>query len=474
MGDGKKKRRQRQGENRAAGESAAGNVPPTGDTGGGGGNLEVEVSPWAWSMPGDWEAAKVNPWSGGGYYQFEDILGMRAALRLFDLKEDVPPEKELESFKKSLVSDIKRTGKTLKEGPVRKARIPCMPDASAIIWEYAVGEEPVAAYVATSRSARAGLLAIFPTREWRRGEEAVFLESVRKVGDRDRCRFRIPPVSAVLPVGAVFEEIQTSPWLIHARAGGVRVSISRTPQAGLQLHSRKLADIAKATLAAREQWTLRVSEEKFRGHDSVRFERRDGPVTALVRSALKAAGFKGRLAVGRTWHCGSENAIYTVWTICSGGPKGEETAEQIMAGVECCAYAPPRVVRPPGGPPKPDTSPLAKRWRQLDLTPMRVETARVEGGSGGGGILYYPAQDPGRRTWLHRILGAPPVRPGIRTAKLDPVGRFVIERLDGRPLWRLLDDLCVEFKTSPREAYLTLLPFMNSLLSRGIIKPGGR
>ncbi|MCX7804410.1 MAG: PqqD family protein [Planctomycetota bacterium] len=471
MGGKKKKRQQLQGGNLPDGEPAAGERLPGTGPGGRSGTVEVEVGPWAWSMPGEWEAAKVNPWSGGGYYQFEDVLGMRAAVRLFDLKGDVPPEKELESFRKALISDLKRARKVLKEGPVSRMSLPRMPDASAIRWEYMAGDEPLAACIATSRPARAGFLAVFPVREWRKGEEATFLESIRRIGSSDHSRFRIPPISILLPGGAVIEEIQTSPWLVSARAGNVYISFSRTPQAGLQLHSRPLADITKALLSAREQWVLQVSGEKFRGHDSVRFERRNGPLTALLGRAMRAVGFKGRMATGRAWHCDRENAIYAVWTICPGGDRGAEVAEKILSGIECCGYVPPRVVRPPGDPP-PDTSPLARRWRQLDLTPKRAEAVRVEEASGGGGVLCYPATDPGRRTWLHRLLGVPPIRTGIRTARLDPVGRFVIERLDGRSLWRLLDDLCVEFKTSPREAYLTLLPFMNSLLSRGIIRPG--
>lgn len=93
----------------------------------------------------------------------------------------------------------------------------------------------------------------------------------------------------------------------------------------------------------------------------------------------------------------------------------------------------------------------------------RVEQQRVE-----GGVLRLRA--PMRRAgqlaqawcWLLRL-------PAAVEVELDDIGTFVVERLDGRSLGTLADDLAAHLQLSRREAEVALADFMRLLTARRLV-----
>jgi hypothetical protein len=67
--------------------------------------------------------------------------------------------------------------------------------------------------------------------------------------------------------------------------------------------------------------------------------------------------------------------------------------------------------------------------------------------------------------WLARLLRAPTTL----AVDLDDIGRFVVERLDGRSLGSLADDLAAHLRLSRREAEVALGDFLRLLTRRRVL-----
>lgn len=65
-------------------------------------------------------------------------------------------------------------------------------------------------------------------------------------------------------------------------------------------------------------------------------------------------------------------------------------------------------------------------------------------------------------SWLMRM-------PAAVEVELDDIGSFVVARLDGRPLDRLVEDLAGHLKLTRREAEVALADFMGLLLQRRLV-----
>ena len=71
-----------------------------------------------------------------------------------------------------------------------------------------------------------------------------------------------------------------------------------------------------------------------------------------------------------------------------------------------------------------------------------------------------------RRGWLARL--RPPVE--VRLVRLDELGSFVFEQLDGhRNVLALADRFVCEYKVSRREAELSVVAFLKSLVRRNVV-----
>jgi hypothetical protein len=94
--------------------------------------------------------------------------------------------------------------------------------------------------------------------------------------------------------------------------------------------------------------------------------------------------------------------------------------------------------------------------------------ARVERQRVGSGVLRLrvPLRRAGRLTrawcWLLRL-------PAAVEVELDEIGTFVVERLDGRTLGALADDLAGHLRLTRREAEVALADFMRLLSARRLI-----
>jgi hypothetical protein len=74
-----------------------------------------------------------------------------------------------------------------------------------------------------------------------------------------------------------------------------------------------------------------------------------------------------------------------------------------------------------------------------------------------------------RRSWCGRML----LRLGWRErppVELDDIGRFVVERFDGRTVARLADDLAAHLQLTRREAEAALGEFLGMLMRRRLIR----
>jgi hypothetical protein len=93
----------------------------------------------------------------------------------------------------------------------------------------------------------------------------------------------------------------------------------------------------------------------------------------------------------------------------------------------------------------------------------RVERSRVDGGAL---RLRVPLRRAGRLArawcWLLRL-------PAAVEVELDDIGAFVVERLDGRTLGALADDLAGHLQLSRREAEVALADFMRLLSARRLV-----
>jgi hypothetical protein len=92
-----------------------------------------------------------------------------------------------------------------------------------------------------------------------------------------------------------------------------------------------------------------------------------------------------------------------------------------------------------------------------------VERQRVDSGML---RLRVPLRRAGRLTrawcWLLRL-------PAAVEVELDEIGTFVVERLDGRSLGTLADDLASHLQLTRREAEVALADFMRLLSARRLV-----
>jgi len=94
--------------------------------------------------------------------------------------------------------------------------------------------------------------------------------------------------------------------------------------------------------------------------------------------------------------------------------------------------------------------------------------ASVERQRQDGGVLRLrvPLRRSGRLTrawcWLLRL-------PAAVEVELDEIGTFVVERLDGRSLGALADDLASHLQLTRREAEVALADFMRLLAARRLV-----
>ena len=104
------------------------------------------------------------------------------------------------------------------------------------------------------------------------------------------------------------------------------------------------------------------------------------------------------------------------------------------------------------------------RRRSLAGVPLINENVTV--GDGGGPSLPISVRTRRGSGFLDRF--RPPVTD--RRINLDELGSFVLRRIDGRATVRdLIDAFAAEYQTNRREAELSIVEFLKSLMERRVI-----
>jgi hypothetical protein len=78
-----------------------------------------------------------------------------------------------------------------------------------------------------------------------------------------------------------------------------------------------------------------------------------------------------------------------------------------------------------------------------------------------------------RRSWIGRLLARLLRLPRRVTVELDEIGVYVIDRMDGRSLTTIAEDLCAHLRFSARESRVALTAFVRQLLERRLIRLDG-
>jgi hypothetical protein len=113
------------------------------------------------------------------------------------------------------------------------------------------------------------------------------------------------------------------------------------------------------------------------------------------------------------------------------------------------------------------SKPKVTRQDMLDVIPVRNPRARVEELDDGGMILRIPVRAQRIVRWLVR---EDPRRPRLRSFELDPLGAQVWELCDGRrSVRRLIRDFATRNKLNLREADVSILAYLKTLTSRGLL-----
>ena len=116
---------------------------------------------------------------------------------------------------------------------------------------------------------------------------------------------------------------------------------------------------------------------------------------------------------------------------------------------------------------KPDRNPVDRR-RSLASIPILNPGVRLEPEADGRMLVVVPVARS-RKGWLARF------QPRVieRKVRLDSLGAFVLNQVDGRRTVRLIVDAFVEtYRTTHREAELSTADFLKSLAQRNIISIG--
>ena len=116
---------------------------------------------------------------------------------------------------------------------------------------------------------------------------------------------------------------------------------------------------------------------------------------------------------------------------------------------------------------QPEPAPIDRR-RSLESIPALNPGVRLEREEDGRLLVIVPVSRP-RRRWLARFQP----RLSERRVRLDRLGAFVLERIDGaRPVRAIVEDFVQRFGTTRREAELSTAEFLKALTRRNIISIG--
>ncbi len=107
---------------------------------------------------------------------------------------------------------------------------------------------------------------------------------------------------------------------------------------------------------------------------------------------------------------------------------------------------------------------MIDRARSLDSVPVINQGVEIERDKVGNMIIRVKVQ---RGTnFLSRF--QPPVM--IKTVKLDEIGSFVLDQVDGKAtVLKILENFIARFRTNRRETELSTVDFFKSLMQKGII-----
>lgn len=104
--------------------------------------------------------------------------------------------------------------------------------------------------------------------------------------------------------------------------------------------------------------------------------------------------------------------------------------------------------------------------RARSLAAVPVLNNGLEIGTGEDGKMVIRLRAPRGKGFLARF--QPPVM--IRTVKLDELGAFVVERIDGKAsVKEIIESFMSRFRANRREAELSVVEFLKSLMIRGVI-----
>lgn len=433
-------------------------------------------------VPAEWEVTIVEHGPQKGYFQFEDAIGVRLAVR-WQQATNFTGIRATRAYFERLRGTLKR--KQRAELTVQGTHQILVgrrePRLEAASTDYTLGtlRGTVVTFLVPS-CRRAFLVGLQATGEppGRRLRRRLF-DSFHFPAEEDPRRWEFGGISFTAPPSWKYfaHQFVSGHVRLHFRQEGRHLNVARWGLANLMLSKTPLEVIGRRALFA---WGFKSGEIRAEpypggpGEGSLRLVGR--PVSryqrfsALARKLLRPS-LSSRLH-GFIWQVPAQNALGLVAVGAHQEPPLEEllalsAALKFTAAVS--AEARLGACLPETAPPIKKGRPLVDRHRQLAMRPLRnplVEMTR----SASGVVLIAPMAATRAGRLVRKLAGAPSGQPHIRRLELDEVGTFIWQLADGaHSVEDLVFELAGRYRLGRKEAEVLLLQFLKTLQRKGLI-----